>query len=311
MSMITTTDDAGSVTAVPGLPTGFTDTFTSLRVDTGPTRLHVVAGGSGPPVLLLPGWPQTWFTWRHLMPALARRHSVVAADPRGTGLSDAPDTGYDTATLATDLAKTMSVLGHQRFAIVGFDLGMLLGYAVAADHPERVTRLAVGEAARGFLPAPSMLAPKPIAEKAWHFAFNRAGEISEQLVRGREEVYFGHQFRSKAASPNVIASEVIDVYVSPLKASPATLRASFEYYREDLTDVQQEKRRQTPLTVPVLVFGGEKSMGDMLGAVMGDLATCVTTAVIPGAGHFVPDESPDALLTELRAFLSEEQVSSY
>lgn len=306
MGMIARTNDAGSVTAVPGLPMGFTDTFTSLRVDTGSTWLHVVTGGSGPAVLLLPGWPQTWYTWRRVMPALARRHTVVAADPRGTGLSDAPDTGYDTETLAADLVETMSVLGHQRFAVVGFDLGMLLGYAVAADYPQHVTRLAVGEAARGFLPPPPMIAPKPVAEKAWHFAFNRAGEISERLVRGREEVYFGHQFRSKAASPTAIPPEVIDVYVSPMKASPATLRASFEYYRDDLTDVQQERRRQTQLTVPVLAFGGEKSMGDMLGDVMRDLAADVTTAVIAGAGHFVPDEAPDALLAELHDFLSDE-----
>lgn len=303
MTITPATHEAGTATSVPGLPPGFTETFTSLRVDTGSVRLHVVTGGSGTPVLLLPGWPQTWYAWRHLMPSLAERHTVIAADPRGTGQSDAPAHGYDTASLATDLAEVMTLLHHPTFAVVGYDLGMGIGYALAADHPGRVTRLAVGEATRGFAPSPPMIAPRPIAEKAWHFAFNRAGEISERMVRGREEIYFGYQFHSKAARPDAVSAEAIEVYLAALKASPATLRASFEYYRDELTDAQQEERRQRPLTIPVLAIGGEHSMGDAVGPIMRPLASDLTTTVLPGAGHFLPDEAPDALLAVLRSFL--------
>ncbi len=298
------TSARGSATAVPGLPNGFLDQFESRLVDTGAVRIHVVVGGAGPALLLLPGWPQTWYAWRHLMPQLAADYTVIAADPRGTGLSDAPMDGYDSDTLARDLAETMTRLGHPTFSAIGYDLGMLLAYALAADFPRRVTRLVVGEATRGFAPSPPMIAPKPVAERAWHFAFNRAGEISERMVAGREEIYFGYQFTSKAAAPTAVPAQAVQVYVDAVKASPDKLRASFAYYRDDLTDQQQERRRRTPLTIPVLAIGGEQSMGEAIGPLLQPLATDLTTAVLSGSGHFLPDEAPDALLETIRSFLT-------
>jgi pimeloyl-ACP methyl ester carboxylesterase len=100
----------GSVSGAPQLPEGFTDTFTSRHVDTGELRLHAVSGGRGPPLLLVHGWPQTWYAWRMLMPALARDFEVVAVDQRGIGLSDKPQGGYDTGTLAGDLVALMAAL---------------------------------------------------------------------------------------------------------------------------------------------------------------------------------------------------------
>lgn len=301
--MIAMTHSAGSVTAVPGLPSGFTDVFSSRLIDTGSVRLHAVVGGHGPALLLLPGWPQTWYAWRELMPALAEDHTVIAADPRGTGLSDAPRDGYDSATLAQDLAEVMTCLGHPVFTAVGYDQGMLLAYALASDHPDRVDRLIIGEATRGFAPSPPMIAPQPVAEKAWHFAFNRAGEISERMVLGREEIYFAYQFRSKASCPTAVPDEAIGVYVDALKASPATLRASFEYYRDDATEDQQQQRRQTPLSLPVLAISGEASLGEAIGPMLAPLADDLTTIVLPGTGHFLPDEAPEALLDAIRSFL--------
>src|SRR3982750_3555733 len=121
------------------LPDGFTETFTTRHVEVNGLRLHAVTGGDGPPLLLVGGWPQTWYAWRQVMPALARNHTVVAVDSRGAGLSDKPDDG----PLATDLGALMAALGHDRFDVVGHDIGMWTGYAIAADHPERVGRLAV------------------------------------------------------------------------------------------------------------------------------------------------------------------------
>src|SRR5262249_5274130 len=106
-SASTTPEGPGSVSGAPNLPEGFTDTFTSRYVDTGEVRLHAVTGGGGPPLLLVHGWPQTWYAWRMLMPALARDFSVVAVDQRGIGLSGKPQGGYDTATLASDLVALM------------------------------------------------------------------------------------------------------------------------------------------------------------------------------------------------------------
>ena len=143
----------GSVSGAPNLPAGFAGTFTSRYVDTGEVRLHAVTGGEGPPLLLVHGWPQTWYAWRMLMPALARDFSVVAVDQRGIGLSGKPSGGYDTASLASDLVGLMDALGHPRFALYGTDVGMPIAYALAADHRDRVDRLVVSEApSRGYLP---------------------------------------------------------------------------------------------------------------------------------------------------------------
>jgi pimeloyl-ACP methyl ester carboxylesterase len=138
-----------SVSGAPNLPAGFTDTFTSRYIDTGELRQHAVIGGDGPPLLLVHGWPENWYAWRLLMPALARDFEVIAVDQRGIGLTDKPEGGYDTGTLAADLVALMDALGHERFAVVGHDTGLIISYALAADHPDRVDRLAVAEVPEG------------------------------------------------------------------------------------------------------------------------------------------------------------------
>ena len=123
-----TAEDPGPVLGVANLPAGFTDTFASRCVDTGELRQHVVTGGQGPPLLLVHGWPQTWYAWRLVMPELAQHFHVIAPDQRGTGLSGKPPDGYDTGTLAADLVALMEALGYKRFAMAGHDTGMWIGY---------------------------------------------------------------------------------------------------------------------------------------------------------------------------------------
>ncbi|MEU0082490.1 alpha/beta fold hydrolase, partial [Micromonospora tulbaghiae] len=214
----------GSVSQAPNLPTRFTDTFTSRYVDIGDLRLHAVTGGKGPALLLLAGWPQTWYAWRLLMPALARDFKVVAVDPRGVGLSDKPLDGYDTGTLARDMVALMDSLGHQRFAMVGHDIGMWTGYALAADHPDRLDRLAVAEAAiPGLSPTPPLFGSQEANDRLWHFAFNRLTDVNEQLVSGREHLYFGHQFATKSAK--TLPDYAVQHYVDTLAADPEALRS--------------------------------------------------------------------------------------
>src|SRR5215472_5676111 len=165
MNSPSTPEGPGSVSGAPNLPDGFTGTFTSRYVDTGGLRQHVVSGGDGPPLLLVHGWPQTWYQWRLVMPALARDFTVVAVDQRGIGLSEKPETGYDVGTQSNDMVVLMEALGHRRFAMIGFDTGMPIGHALAADHPERLERLAVGEAIiTGVTPSPQF-APGPLNKR--------------------------------------------------------------------------------------------------------------------------------------------------
>src|SRR4249919_928085 len=169
MSPTTTPEGPGSVSGAPNLPEGFADTFTSRFVNAGELRLHAVIGGEGPPLLLVHGWPETWYAWRLVMPTLAEDFEVIAVDQRGIGLSDKPRDGYDIGTLASDLVSLMDALGHGVFAAYGTDTGMPIAHALAADYPERVERLVVSEA---FLPgigsALPLFVPPTLNARLWH-----------------------------------------------------------------------------------------------------------------------------------------------
>jgi pimeloyl-ACP methyl ester carboxylesterase len=304
MDSSATPQGPGSVSGAPNLPDGFAGTFTSRYVDTGELRQHVVTGGDGPPLLLVHGWPQTWYAWRLVMPALARDFSVVAPDQRGTGLSGRPEDGYDTGTLAGDLVALMDALGHRRFAVAGHDTGMWIGYALAADHPDRVDRLAVAETPLpGVSPSPPLFANTHLNDALWHFAFNRLAAVNDQLVAGREQIYFGWQFATKAARP--LPDYAVRHYVGTLAADPAALHASFAIYRAlDATIAQNQGRREHRLTLPILAIGGAHSLGDQVAGTMKLAADDVQTLVIPGCAHWVPEETPEETLAALTAFLA-------
>jgi pimeloyl-ACP methyl ester carboxylesterase len=284
-------------------PAGFADTFTSQLIDIGELRLHAVVGGDGPPLLLVHGWPQTWYAWRLVMPALAKDFEVVAVDQRGRGLSDRPVGGYDAGTLAGDLVALMDALGHRRFALYGTDTGMPIAYALAADHGERVDRLVVSESPLpGVSPSPAFF-PAPVNERLWHVNFNRAAQVNELLVRGREDVYFGNEFDLSAARK--LPDYAVRYYIDQLAADPDALRGSFEFYRAlDATVAQNEQRKARRLTLPVLAIGGEKSSGEGVGTTMTLVAADVQSVVLPGSGHWVAEEATDDLLAALSAFLA-------
>jgi pimeloyl-ACP methyl ester carboxylesterase len=304
MNSSPTPEGPGSVSGAPNLPAGFTDTFTSQFVDTGELRLHAVTGGEGPPLLLVHGWPQLWYQFRLIMPGLARDFSVVAVDQRGIGLSDKPTGGYDTATLASDLVAVMDALGHPRFALYGTDVGMPIAYALAADHRDRVDRLIVSEAPLpGISPSPPLFLPPPLNAVLWHLAFNQLPKINEQLVTGREEIFFGAEFDASAGT-NKLPAEVVRYYIDTLK-DPDHLRGSFEFYRAiPTTTAQNQKRKEQRLTLPVLAIGGAESSGEGVGTTMRLAADDVQAMVLTGSGHWVAEQAPDQLLAALTTFLA-------
>jgi pimeloyl-ACP methyl ester carboxylesterase len=305
MSSAPTPEGPGSVSGAPHLPEGFTDTFTSRYVDTGQLRLHAVTGGEGPPLLLVHGWPQTWYQFRLVMPTLARDFQVVAVDQRGIGLSDKPEDGYDTGTLAGDLVALMDILGHQRFALVGFDTGMLISYALAADHPDRVERLVVGEAPLpGISPPTPLILPPQAVDRLWHIPFNQLAETNEQLVRGREDIFIGAEYTASAGT-NKLPANAVGYYIDRLASDPEALHGSFQLYRAfPATAAQNEQRKTRRLPMPVLAIGGAESSGAMVADTMQLVADDVQRLVIPGCGHWLAEQAPEELLAALTAFLA-------
>ncbi|VWD19148.1 alpha/beta hydrolase [Burkholderia lata] len=265
-------------------------------------RIHCVTAGVGTPVLLIPGWPQTWYAWRHVMQALAERgFMAVAVDPPGTGYSDRPQAGYDTGHTAATLHRMMVQLGFDVYQVAGHDVGMWVAYALASDRPEAVKSLALTEAViPGLAPAPSIFAPPEENIFLWHFMFNQLADLPETLIAGRERAYLEFMFNRWSFRRDRVA---VDVYIDAYSA-PGGLRGGFSYYRAIPETIRQNQARaQRKLTMPVLAIGAEHATGDAPLVTMRDNATDLQGAVVPDCGHFIMEEAPDAFIGHLLPFL--------
>ena len=258
--------------------------------------MHYVIGGQGDPVVLLHGWPQTWYEWRHVMPALARNYTVIVPDLRGLGDSSKPVDGYDGNTTAEDIHQLVIQLGFRDIFLVGHDLGAFISYSYAAAHPNEVSRLVILDVPiAGTGPALNLT-------RLWHIPFHMVRDIPETLVEGKEREYLTWFYRNGAYNPAAITEEDIDEYVSHYSA-PGGMRAGFEYYRALPINVEQTKEySKVKLPMPVLVLGGEYSFGSAALDSMKSLATDVRGGIVPLSGHWIPEERPDLLAEQLFKF---------
>ena len=258
--------------------------------------LHYVTAGAGPPLVLLHGWPQTWYEWRHVIPDLAEDYTVIAPDLRGMGDSDKPLTGYDKRTVADDVRALVHHLGHEEISLVGHDWGMPTAYAYAARYRDEVDALAVLEAG---LPG----VREDEKGHLWHTRFHGVQDLPERLVAGQEDFYLSWFYREGAYDPSAIDDEAREEYVRCYSA-PGGLRGGFEYYRAYDTDAAHNaEHAETPLEMPVLALGGEASFRSLPINDMETVATDVDGEVVERAGHWIPEERPDYLVDRLTSFL--------
>ncbi|MGR8920564.1 MAG: alpha/beta fold hydrolase [Gammaproteobacteria bacterium] len=279
--------------------------FEHAEAALGDVTLHYVTAGDGPPVLLVHGWPQTWFEWRHVIPRLADRFRLVAPDLRGLGDSSCPAAGYDMATVAGDLWSLMhDVLGHERFAVAGHDWGGPAAFALAAAHRAAVRRLAIIDVA---IPGDGA-ANISQGGRRWHHAFHQTEGLPEALVAGREDVYLGWFYRNYGATPDAVDAEAVAEYLRSYR-EPARLRAGFEYYRNIPRAVSQNEAALAagPLPMPVLALGGTEGWGRGLEVLEScrRVARHVSGGVVEQAGHWIPEEQPARLATLLGDFFAE------
>ncbi|MFF3468127.1 alpha/beta fold hydrolase [Streptomyces sp. NPDC001984] len=274
-------------------------------------RLHYVVAGEGEPVVLMPGWPQSWYAWRYMIPMfVAAGRRVYAIDPRGFGDSDMPSAGYDLATAAADLhafIEQLSLAGDDGVDIVSHDTGSWIAHALAAEYPRDVRRLVLSDAyIPGVSPDPPAGYPDiSMVHRQWHFYFNRVEGLPEALIHGREREFLSWFFGpAKLARTWTIDSEAFDEYLRVF-SKPGAVRAGLQYYRHVLSPAGRKasaERTTRPLPMPILTLGGEYADADNLFHTMRRFSNHVHNQVFAGIGHHLPEECPEEMFQAIERF---------
>ncbi|MFF4927712.1 alpha/beta fold hydrolase [Streptomyces griseofuscus] len=305
-------DSSDGQNPVPGLPLHDLAGFAHRWVEGDGVRLHVVEGDRsvGPTVVLLAGFPQTWWAWRTVMPALAERFHVIAVDLPGQGHSERPHGSYDTHTVAAHVQAALRALDVPTYWLVAHDVGAWVAFSLALKYEEHLHGVALLDAGIPGITLPESVPLDPErAWKTWHFAFHLVPELPETLLTGRERDYVDWFLRAKTLSPDTFDGAEVDQYAAAI-AAEGGLRASLAYYRDAPRSARENRDalERGRLTVPVLgISSSHGSIPDMA-ASLGPWAENTTGVVIPGAGHFIPDEQPGAVVQALTAFLDQERA---
>jgi pimeloyl-ACP methyl ester carboxylesterase len=277
----------------------FPPEFRTTEIATNDTAIYVRSGGTGPAVVLLHGYGETGDMWAPMTVDLARDHTVVVPDLRGMGLSSKSAGGFDKKTQAGDVAGVLDHLKIDRADLVTHDIGNMVGYAFAAQYPNRVTRFVLIDA-----PLPGVGPWEEILKNPllWHFRFG--GRDMERLVAGRERIYLDRFWNEFSADPTRF-SEAAREHYAKLYAMPGAMHSGFMQFAafdQDAVDNQQFLAKGK-LSMPVLAIGGEKSFGATMAKIMQFAASNVREGIIPGSGHWIMEENPNATISMVRAFL--------
>lgn len=256
-------------------------------------------GGSGPAVLLLHGFGDSGDMWEPVAVELAKSHTVIIPDLRGMGLSDHPEGGYEKASQATAFAKALYDMGIQNFDLVTHDIGNMVGYRLAIQYPDRVTKWVIMDAP---LPGLGNWDKQLVNPKVWHFNFR--GPDVERLVAGRERILLDRFYNELSADPSRIDEQTRNHYAE-LYARPGAIHdafgGQFAAFAQDAKDNRAIFAEKGKLKMPILAVGGDHSYGEHMKDELLSVAERVRGAVIKDSGHWIMEEQPDqavALITE-------------
>lgn len=268
-------------------------------------KMHYVEAGHGPPVVLLHGFPETWYCWRHQIPEMSSRYRLIVPDLRGYGETEKPASGYDKRTLANDILALMRHCGISKAAIVGHDRGARVATRLVKDHPEAVDRLVVMDNIPTRIIFERMNAE--IARGHWFFIFNNVPDLPELLIAGREEIWLRYIFSSWCYNPELFTAEEIATYVRAY-SMPGALRGAFSDYRAGREDVAQDEADQDALIQcrTLALWGEDFALGGKMWdfrEVWSKMAAHMEYFSIPQCGHLPHEERPDVVTQELLRFL--------
>ena len=275
--------------------------FRMQMIETNGTNLYVRAGGTGPAVVMLHGFGDTGDMWAPIAARLMKDHTVIVPDLRGMGLSAHPDAGYTKKNQALDIAGVLDHFKIDKADLVTHDIGNMVGYAFAAQFPERVTRWVVIDA-----PLPGVGDWDSITRdpRLWHFNFR--GPDVERLVKGRERIYLDRFWNELSANPKAIDEATREHYAA-LYARPLAMHDAFEQFAAFTQDGIDNKAMLADggkLAMPVLAVGAEKSFNTAMADEMRFAAANVTVGIVPASGHWVMEENPEATTKLVVDFLA-------
>lgn len=282
--------DEALVRELKGFKNGF--------ADVNGTRLHYVEGGQGTPVILMPGWPQTWWAFHKIMPALAQNHRVIAVDLRGMGTSSKPEGGYDKKNMAVDIRELLKSLGHQRAHIVGHDIGSHVAYAFAAQFPEAtlstvyldVSALPASVADLKMVPAKPLSGPFRDHFFIWWFAFHQMDQLPEALIEGRAHIYLDWFWKNLLYKQDALTQRDRAVYANAYN-TPDGIRGGNGWYKAFPQDLEDNAAYPKQIDVPSLGIGG---LGNpLLVDFMQARIVNPQMVHIQESGHYIAEEAPD------------------
>jgi pimeloyl-ACP methyl ester carboxylesterase len=275
--------------------------FRTQMVETNGTSLYVRIGGTGPAVVMLHGFGDTGDMWAPIAAKLVKDHTVIVPDLRGMGLSAHPDAGYTKKNQGVDVAGVLDYLKIDRADLVTHDIGNMVGFAFAAQYPDRVKRWVVIDA-----PLPGVGNWDNITRdpRLWHFNFR--GPDVERLVQGRERIYLDRFYNELSANPKAI-DEATRKHYAALYARPRAMHDAFEQFgafTQDALDNKELLTKGGKLAMPVLAVGAEKSFNTAMAEEIRFAAMNVTLGIVPASGHWVMEENPDATTKLVLDFLA-------
>ncbi|MEV6235153.1 alpha/beta hydrolase [Lentzea sp. NPDC051838] len=282
--------------------------FRHEYTDVDGVRMHYVTGGSGTPVVLIHGWPQTWYGWAPIMPALAEKHTVYALDLPGLGDSTGSPTAYDKATLARYVHTLTKKLDLQNAAIIGHDLGAAVAFQYASKFPADTKKL-------GYLDLPL---PGPIVSAAtyrnlsWHIAFHMQPQVPEAVV-GNDvrdyldlfypQVSFNGSAFGGTNTKSPFSEQEVDEFARTY-SKPEALKGGFDLYRTLPKDVQ-DNEKAAPVHAPTLIMAAQGQAEAIKATAAPRMTNIVRATDVPHAGHWLAEENPQFVSAELLRFLSE------
>ncbi|MEO6085816.1 MAG: alpha/beta hydrolase [Umezawaea sp.] len=286
----------------------FNRRFTHEFADVDDVRMHYVKGGTGKPLVLLHGWPQSWYEWRGIMPSLAEEYTVYALDLPGLGDSTGSPSGYDKATLARYVHGLLAdELGLTDIRLVAHDLGAGVGLRYTSQYPDEVARYAHLDYP---VPGPALSAAT-YRTFSWHMAFHdQVGvpeavvddDVREYLALFYPQVAYGGVAYGGTGAASPFTAEQVDEFARTYQR-PQVLTGGFELYRT-LDQDERDNTAARPTAVPTMLMTAEGTLASTR-PTLEPLATNIERAVeVPRSGHWLPEENPDFVTRELLTFLA-------